>query len=245
MDLWHGFRRHVFQVAGRDCWVVEPRQPRPGNPWTWCMEFPDAFTERTGVPRLLEHGFHHLFMSVGNTFGCPTALDQLNAFYADFAKRGLARKGFLVGISRGALYAFNWAARNPDKVLGIYADAGVCDFKSWPAGEGNGVGSTSDWQALQGCYGFQNEAEALAYGHNPVDNLAPLARAGIALFHVVGDADDVVPSDENTAVVEARYKSLGGRITVIHKPGVGHHPHGLDDPQAVVDFVLAESERTR
>ncbi len=25
---------------------------------------------------------------------------------------------------------------------------------------------------------------------------------------------------------------------VIHKPGVGHHPHGLDDPKPVVDFIV-------
>jgi hypothetical protein len=25
---------------------------------------------------------------------------------------------------------------------------------------------------------------------------------------------------------------------VIHKPGIGHHPHGLDDPGPVVEFVV-------
>ena len=32
----------------------------------------------------------------------------------------------------------------------------------------------------------------------------------------------------------------GGFVTirVIHKPGIGHHPHGLDDPTPVVDFIL-------
>jgi hypothetical protein len=24
---------------------------------------------------------------------------------------------------------------------------------------------------------------------------------------------------------------------LIHKPGVGHHPHGLDDPLPVVEFI--------
>jgi len=54
----------------------------------------------------------------------------------------------------------------------------------------------------------------------------------------VGDADDVVPAAENTAVVETRYKKLGGAIQVIHKPGIGHHPHGLEDPAPVVKFIL-------
>jgi hypothetical protein len=54
----------------------------------------------------------------------------------------------------------------------------------------------------------------------------------------VGDDDDVVPVEENTAVIEKRYLSLGGVIQVIHKPGVGHHPHGLENPEPVVQFIL-------
>ncbi|MEZ5434198.1 MAG: hypothetical protein R3F31_24145 [Verrucomicrobiales bacterium] len=40
---------------------------------------------------------------------------------------------------------------------------------------------------------FKDDAEAMAYGGNPVDNLAPLAKAGVPLLHVYGDADTVVP----------------------------------------------------
>jgi hypothetical protein len=48
----------------------------------------------------------------------------------------------------------------------------------------------------------------------------------------------VVPVAENTAIVEQRYGAMGGTMVVIHKPGVGHHPHGLDDPAPVVNFLL-------
>jgi hypothetical protein len=34
-----------------------------------------------------------------------------------------------------------------------------------------------------------------------------------------------------------RYRQLGGDITLIAKPGVGHHPHGLDDPTPIVEFI--------
>ena len=30
----------------------------------------------------------------------------------------------------------------------------------------------------------------------------------------------------------------GGTVELIHKPGIGHHPHGLDDPAPVVEFVI-------
>ena len=74
-----------------------------------------------------------------------------------------------------------------------------------------------------------------------MDRLEPLARAGLPLIHVVGDADDAVPVAENTAIVEERYRKLGGEMQVIHKPGVGHHPHGLDDCTPVVDWVKSHA----
>jgi pimeloyl-ACP methyl ester carboxylesterase len=238
LDTWHGFTRHTFTVAGCKAWVVEPKAALPGRPWSWCTEFPDAFTDRCAAPQLLAAGFHHAHIVVGNTFGCPKAMAQFSAFHEALVARGLAQRAALIGISRGGLYAYRWAAENPGKVAVIYGDAPVCDFKSWPGGKGAGKGSAGDWKALLGHYGFASEEEALAYPSNPVDVLNTLAEMKIALIHVVGDADDVVPVAENTAIVERRYQDFGGIIQVIHKPGVGHHPHGLDDPAPVVKFIL-------
>ena len=206
------------------------------------MEFPDAFTERTGVPDLLKLGFHHLHLGVGNTFGSPAAQRHFDAFHAFVTNAGLASKGALIGISRGGLYAYRFAARNPERVTCIYGDAPVCDFKSWPGGKGKGPGSPGDWKKLIGDYGFADEAEALAFPGNPVDTLEPLAKAGVRLLHVVGDADEVVPVAENTAIVEERYQKLGGSIRVLHKVGVGHHPHGLEDPAPVVRFIVESAK---
>jgi len=238
IDEWHGAKRHKFQFKGRTAWVVEPSMPLPGNPWSWCMMFPDAFTVRCAAPQLVAAGFHHAFLDVGNTFGSPAAVAQLAAFHDELVRRGLGPKPALVGISRGGLYAHRYASEHPDRVAVIYGDAGVCDFKSWPGGKGKGKGSPGDWKACLAAYGFADEAAAVAYQGNPIDALAPLAKAGVALIHVVGDADDVVPPAENAAIVEQRYRALGGTIEVIHKPTCGHHPHGLDDPQPVVDFIL-------
>lgn len=237
IDEWHGAKRHKFQFKGRTAWVVEPSTPLPDNPWSWCMMFPDAFTVRCAAPQLVAAGFHHAFLDVGNTFGSPAAVAQLAAFHDELVRRGLGPKPALVGISRGGLYAHRYASEHPDRVAVIYGDAGVCDFKSWPGGKGKGKGSPGDWTACLAAYEFPNEAAALAYTGNPVDALEPLAKAGIALVHVVGDADDVVPPAENGLVVAERYGKLGGTIELIHKPGCGHHPHGLDDPAPVVDFI--------
>lgn len=235
---WRGFKQHKFEVDGCQAWVVEPKTALPGKPWSWCMEFPNAFTDRCAAPQLLAAGFHHVHIKVGNTFGSPDALKHCNAFYELLVSKGLAKKAVLIGISRGGLYAHRFASEHPDRVSVIYGDAAVCDFKSWPGGKGKGRGSKGDWASLIKCYGFKDEAGALAYPGNPIDRLEPLAKAKVALIHVVGDADDVVPPAENAEIIERRYRALGGTIEIIHKPGVGHHPHGLDDSSPVVKFIL-------
>ncbi len=238
IDSWHGHRRHVFTFQGRTAWVVEPEQPRPGNPWSWCMMFPDAFTERCAAPQLLDAGFHHAYLDVGNTFGAPEAIRHLAAFHEELVRRGLATKAALIGISRGGLYAQRYAAEHPNHVVVIYGDNPVCDFKSWPGGKGSGKGSPKDWAACLAAYGFADEAAALAYPGNPVDRSDVLTTAGIAIIFVVGDKDDVVPPDENALQVETRYRKSGGEIIVIHEADKGHHPHGLADPGPVVRFMI-------
>lgn len=238
LDQWHGFTRHKFQFEGREAWVVEPQKPRADRLFSWCLMFPDAFTERCAAPQLLAEGFYHVYCDVGNTFGAPEAVAQLGRFHDELCRRGLSKETVLIGISRGGLYAHNYATAYPDRVSVIYGDAAVLDFKSWPAGFGTGKGSAGDWQELLKLYQFADDAAAKAYQGNPVDQLAPLQRAGVALIYVVGDTDDVVPWSENTQLVETRYRELGGVVEVLHKPNVGHHPHGLDDPAPVVQFIL-------
>ena len=86
---------------------------------------------------------------------------------------------------------------------------------------------------------------ALAYRSNPIDTLPTLAKAGIALVHVVGDVDDVVPPAENGLLIEERYRQLGGTITFIHKPDCGHHPHGLENPAPIVNFIVEHASPAR
>lgn len=242
VDTWHGYSRHLMTIQGCNAWVVEPKKARSGNPWAWSMYWKDLYLDRTGVLQLLEEGFYYLFIDIGKTYGCPSSLKPFDALYAAVTAEGLAPKGTLIGISQGGLYAYNWASQNPDKVVCIYGDAPVCDFKSWPAGIGQGQRKIDDWTALIQCYGFKDEAEALAWPKNPIDNLESLAKARIPLIHVVGDVDNTVPVSENTAIIEERYKALKGEITVFHKPTVGHHPHGIDNPAPLVDLILRYTE---
>ncbi len=236
---WKGFELHEIEFEKRKAYIVLPKMAAEGRPWIWRARF---WAHRPEVDvALLGKGFHLVYIDAPELIGSPAAVEVWNKFYAYLTTiHHLNPKPALEGMSRGGLYIYNWAAANPDKVACIYADAPVCDFKSWPGGKGKSKGSPKDWELVLKTHGFKEEAEALAWKKNPIDNLAPLAKAKVPLLHVVGDADEVVPVEENTALMEERYKKLGGSIQVIHKPGIGH-VHGLDDPQPIVDFILANT----
>jgi pimeloyl-ACP methyl ester carboxylesterase len=236
---WHGYERFDFTVAGRHCIVVRPNRAAPGTPWVWRATF---FDERPEVElALLERGFHVSYMEVTDLCGSPTAVAAWDAFYRYLVEtHGFAAHPALTAISRGGLIAYNWAAAHPDRVACIYADIPVCDFKSWPGGKGRGPGDPAEWQRCLEVYGF-DDAQAVAYAGNPVDNLAPLADADVPLLHAAGDADRVVPFDENTGLLVQRYRALGGDVEVIVKPGGGHTP-GLDDPTPVIEFIASHAE---
>lgn len=235
-SAWNGYDKFDFQVDGKPVLVVAPRKAAPGKPWVWHGEF---FGHKPAPDiALLGKGFHIVYMSLPNMLGSPAAAKHWNALHAELTtKYGFSKKAALAGLSRGGLYCYNWAAANPDKVACIYGDAPVCDFKSWPGGKGKGKGDPTNWGYVLKLWGFNDEAEAMAAKVNPIDNLEPLAKNHVPLLHVFGDADKVVPWDENTGVIEERYKKLGGSITLIRKAGVDHHPHGLDDSTPIVEFI--------
>ena len=233
---WHGYDHYAFEHDGRACQVVTPKTVAAGRPWIWRARF-WGHEPQTDLA-LLSRGFHVAYMDVAGQFGAPHAVAHWDAFYDLLTtKHGLAERVALEGMSRGGLIAFNWAHEHPERVACIYVDAPVCDIKSWPGGKGIGTGNRDEWQPCLDAYGL-TEAEALVFEGNPINKLEPLAKAGVPLLHVFGTADKGVPPTENTAVVEERYKALGGPITLIAKEGIGHHPHSLEDPTPIVDFVL-------
>ena len=78
--------------------------------------------------------------------------------------------------------------------------------------------------------------------HNPVDRLAPLAKANIPIFHIYGDDDRVVPLKDNSAFVAERYKAMGESMELVVPKGQGHNMcEGFFKCQALVDFVIDQA----
>lgn len=231
-----GFQGYDFTFRERNAKVVVPKQVAPGHPWVWRARFWGH--EPQADIALLERGFHLVYCDVAELFANKEALSVWNDYYQLLTRAGLAKKSVMEGMSRGGVYVYRWAAKYPKRVAAVYADAPVLDLKSWPGGKGQGKGSVETWAIFKKDFKLKTEEEAIAFKGNPTDLTDRLTRAGIPMLHVVGDADEVVPVAENTAIFEQKIKAAGGSIQVIHKPGIGHHPHSLPNPQPIVDFIL-------
>lgn len=228
---WNGYERHDFTCNDRQATVVVPRQAAKGRPWIWRPAFFGAFPSVDKA--LLEKGFHVAYYDLTHLYGSPRAVSLGTDFYREMTTRfQLSRQVTLEGFSRGGLFVFNWAAQHTDKVACIYVDAPVCDVFSWP-----GRKDTALWNGLLKEWDL-TDAGMNHFKGNPIDNLAPIAAAGIPIIGVCGDSDRTVPYKENMDVVRSRYLAAGGPVEVILKEGCDHHPHSLDNPEPVVDFIL-------
>jgi len=244
ISSWKGFVRYDLKIKEREARLIIPDLALPGNPWIWRARFPDWHTEADSI--LVSEGFHLAYINTNNMFGSPRAMRIWDDFYEFLTKEfSLKEEVALMGVSRGGLFIYNWAKENSDKVSCIYAEAPVCDFKSWPAGFGEGEGSPEDWKKLKEEYGFASDEEAKAFSNNPIDNLEVLADAKIPVMHMIGLQDKIVPVQENTMILVNNYIRMGGCITVVPcTSGVqslnGHH-FAIETPRLVADFVKYHS----
>lgn len=236
MQSWHCYEILDSTLNGREIKLVFPEQANENRDWIWRARF-WGHEPQTDLA-LLEQGFHLAYIDVSGLFGNDEAIAVWDQFYVLMTEKFLLnKKVVLEGMSRGGLIVYNWANQNAEKLACVYGDAPVCDFKSWPMGFGLSAGSEQAWLSCMEQYHI-NEEEALAYKGNPVDHLENIASESVPILHVVGDADQVVPVSENTGLLNKRLNDLGWGMKVIHKPGVGHHPHSLKDPKPIVDFIL-------
>ena len=232
---WNGFTRVDFVLADRPCLVVFPNQAAPGRPWIWRTEF--FGHEPQADVALLARGWHVAYMDAKNLYGSPKAMALFGQFYPHVVIRfGLSQRVVLEGFSRGGLYAFNFAVAHPTRVAALYLDAPVLDIRSWPGRNRD----SKEWTECLEAYGLTEAS--LAGLRGPLDRVVTVAKAGVPIIAVCGDADQTVPFAENTALLEKKYREAGGTIEVILKPGIDHHPHSLKDPTPIVDFLLKNAK---
>ena len=230
-----------FLIQGQPAFVILPTKPPNKQPIPWVWYAPTlpglpSTEEKWLFERFTEAGIAIAGIDVGESYGSPDGRALFSALYRELTKnRGFAAKAVLLGRSRGGLMTLAWAAENVDKVAGFAGIYPVCNIASYPT-------------VAKACQAFHLTSEQLTNQlaeHNPIDRLAPLAKAGVPLFAIHGDNDTVVPLEANSGEMHKRYEALGGKMQLIIPPGQGHNfwP-GFFQSQALVDFVIAQVERT-
>src|SRR5262249_5121165 len=115
------------------------------------------------------------------------------------------------------------------------------DFRTYPTLPNVVAGPTKGLD-----YGLSlKELERRAGEFNPIDNLAPLAQAGVKILHLHGAKDTLVPTSANATELARRYRELGGAAEIILLPGLpatkrGHDGPELYDSAALLTFLLAD-----
>lgn len=231
----------VFDVEGRTAFVILPaagnRHTNRPTPWVWYAPalpgLPEA-RENWMFERFLAAGIAVAGVDVGESYGSPLGRASFSAFYRELVEqRRFSRRPCLLARSRGGLMLYNWAADHPESVGGIAGIYPVCNLRSWPG-----------LDKACGAYGLTAAQLDQQLGeHNPIDRLAPLARAGVPVFHIHGDADTLVPLPDNSGELARRYRELGGTMRLRIPPGQGHNVwEGFFHCEEFVEFVLAYAQ---
>jgi pimeloyl-ACP methyl ester carboxylesterase len=223
--------------------VVCPKEAAPGKPWMWRSGmFWKAIPKFHDTDlKLVEQGYH-VVLAAGHVYGHPKGNAVIDAAYDLLTTEyGFSNKCSMASMSRETTALFRWAYTHPERVESIYVDNGVCNLRSWPGGK-LVPGSTSrfrghlpSWEGLKKAYGFTSDEEALAGKISPIDLLEPLAEAGVPILTVCGSKDTCCIYEEHDAILEERYRKLGGDIIVIIEDK--GHSHGMRDPTPVLEFI--------
>lgn len=243
---WQGYELREFPFKNSVGVLIPSKNPTQGSPWV--LRLNEIRNDSQLDLALLQRGFSIASLPLPNRYGSQSVVEVIDQFYNEVIESNhLSAKVLLEAYGPDGLAAMNWAACHPERVAGIYLDGAVLDFKSWPGGaplgKGKGPGSAKDWENLKKAYGFADDAAALAYQQNPLDHLSQLAKAKIPIVSVSGTADQRIPAEENAALLEQHYKSLGGEILPISVPGRNENSHGLKDPSDAVAFLIKNSQQ--
>lgn len=235
---FYGYTHYVFDYKGHEANVILPHEAQ-ANLWIWRAEFLDCGFDWVDM-EMLRRGFALMYYRISDMYGCPEAVELMDGFYKLMTEEfGYCEKTILFGFSRGGLYSANFALAYPERCAALYLDAPVLDIKSWPGALGTGLGDRRCWQECLEWYKL-DRSTVLAWRGNPVDRADELAVNGTPMAIVVGDSDQDVPHRENAEYIVAAYEKAGADkspLLYIAKPGCDHHPHSIEDPTPVADFL--------
>lgn len=235
-NLYKGYELIEDTFEGRTYKLLLPKEETFGKNWVWRAEFFGAF-DYVDL-ELVKRGWYVAYYCVSDMYGNDESVELMKKFH-DFitAKYSLAQKADIFGFSRGGLYSVNYTSKYPEDISTVYLDAPVLDIRSWPAGLGLGLGDYRCWDECKDCYNIHDVRSIVDFNRNPLDKIDILAQNKIPVVICAGGSDRDVPYSENGEIFDKKYRALGGDIMTIVKPDCEHHPHSIQRPQPIADFI--------
>ena len=235
-STWNGFRRLDFVFEGYDAILSLPDVPNEARRLAMKMEYFDAFPA-TEIA-MVKAGYHLCHIKNRSRFATDddsARKSHLIDFLAD--EFGTARKIVTVGMSAGGFQSIAFAARYPEKVSFLYLDAPLISFFSVGTKLFHSMVMGKRWPEIRDAYGFKTFAEAHCYPDQPLHRLPALVEHRLPVGLVYGALDEAAPPEFNAEIVRELYEAAGAPIKVWCQPLYGHHPHGLADPQPLLDYI--------
>ncbi len=234
MTSFYGFEEVRFVFEGKAAVVVLADPQNRTDKWLLKTEYFGAFPELEVM--MLKEGYN--LAHVDNT--SRWCLLEDTERQARFCKHltqtyGFADKCVPVGMSCGGMQAVYLAAAHPELIAALYLDAPVINFLSCPACFGRST--ISAFEEFLDARGM-TATDLLSFRDHPLDRFDAIPR-DIPIILVSGDADTIVPFDENGVLLYNYAKAHQMPIELHIKPGGDHHPHGLPDQNEIIaDFIM-------
>jgi pimeloyl-ACP methyl ester carboxylesterase len=171
-------------------------------------------------------------------------------FRADFVDRNdavdqtLLAKGFYI-VTGAVPYNFDGPVVAQWNLIYKHLTAHGFSAKPVLAGAGGAAGEAYAWaienpDKVSCIYAENPSMHSNLAKTQPLENLQPLAKAGIPILHFCGSNDPFL--EKNTRIAEEQYQKLGGKMKVIVEPDKGHFPLTPNDPKPVVDFIAKAAQ---
>ena len=229
---WNGFKLLETELMGRLVKIVFPNCTPNGKIVIKTEYFEDFPNTQIA---LVEKGYHLCYIANQTRWFAPGD-DDAKAALVDYMAQnyGTQKKAALIGMSCGGLQAVYFASAYPEYVSCMHLDAPVINLLSCPGG----LGKRNDGMMAE----FTNHTgmtltELISYRNHPYDHIPELIKNRIPVILIAGDSDMSVPFEENGIYLKKAYEKTEIPFKFIMKPGCGHHPHGLENPKEIVDFI--------
>ena len=233
--MWSNYKVKEFVFCERKAKIIYPNC-EPNGRMLLKPEYLDAFPNFDIA--MLNRGYYLIFISHESRWAPDEETDIMAKFVLHCAEELSADKRCVIeGMSCGGLQGARLAEEYPELCAVLYLDNPVLNMLSM-----YGLGACNDPALPHFRCEIMNtfdvdDSTILNFRNSPIDKMDKLLENNIPVLLAYGNADPVVIYRENGKVLRDYYEKNGGNIKVICRSMQKHHPHGLDDPTPIIEFV--------